>query len=64
MLVIGCSKTVQRPRDRRFDDRYTDASVKPFPNTVNTSPPTHKPWFTHYILKMFRQHIFRKKLQV
>jgi len=48
-LSSGCSKTVWKPRDRRFDDRYTAVSVKPSPSTVNTPPPTHthKPWFTH-----------------
>jgi len=44
-LSCGCSKTVLMPIDSTFDDRYTDASVKPSPSTVNTH--THNPWFTH-----------------
>jgi len=35
-----------RPRDRRLDDRYTAASVKPSPRTVNTRPHTQAVVYT------------------
>jgi len=61
-LSHGCNKTVWRPRDRRFDDRYTAASVNPPPSTVNTSP-THTKTvvYTLNIKNIQEKHYFKAK---
>jgi len=61
-LSCACSKTVWRPRDRWLDDRYTAASVKPSPSTLNTPPTyTQAVVYTLNIKHVQVKHYFRKK---